>query len=191
MTPNKKTQGSNIRFVQAVRRGTTPGNWSTKATDPGMTADRAARAAAGGWRVDRADPSRDKTPFYGHQIDATGTLVNLSNARPGSFGGAKPYLYDAPSVSDPLALEFSSDAMDDATGVSFGKVAWGFQYSSAAKTYQEETPRMLPMSTNWFLNLFSEDRRRVAGERAGREKWNEVYGPGGTGDTNVKKVLGV
>ena len=83
--------------------------------------------------------------------------------------------------------------MDDATGVSYGKVAWGFQYNSATKTYKEENPRMLPMSTNWFLNIFSEDRRRVAGERAGRVKWNEVYGAGGTGttagDANVRKVL--
>ena len=195
MTPTKKTQGSTIRFVQAVRRGTTPGNWSTKAADSGMDADRARRAAEGGWRVDRADPTTDKTPFYSHQIDGGGALQSLGNAGAGTYGGAKPFLYDAPAVLDPSVLEFSSDAMDDTTGASFGKVAWGFQYSSAAKTYQEETPRLLPASTNWFLNLFSEDRRRVAGERAGRQKWNEVYGAGGTGktagDANVKKVLGV
>ena len=195
MTPTKKTEGSTIRFVQAVRRGIAPGSWSSQATDPGMGADRARRAAAGGWRVDRADPSADKTPFYGHQIDAGGTLVPLSNAKPGAFGGGKPYLYDAPAVSDPLALEFSSDAMDDGTGKSFGKVAWGFQYSSASSTYQEETPRMLPATYDASLESTSADQRRLAGERAGRAKWNEVYGAGGTGtkagDADVRKVLGI
>lgn len=195
MTPNEKTKGSTIRFVQSVRRGTTPGNWSSKSTDSGMNADRARRAAEGGWRVDRADPTKAKTPFYGHQIDTTGTLTATSHARPGAFGGDKPYLYDAAGVLDPNVMEFSSDAMDDKTGVSFGKVAWGFQYSSASKTYQEETPRMLPATTNWFLNMFSEDARRVAGEQAGRAKWNEVYGAGGTGttagDADVQKVLGM
>jgi hypothetical protein len=195
MTPNEKTKGaSKIMFLQSVRRGTTPGNWGTQAADPGMGADRARRAASGGWRVDRANPSKDQTPFYGHAL-AGGVLNSLGYANAGQYKGTNPQMQDTPAVSDPSVLEFSSKAMDPATGGSFGAVAWGFQYNSAQGIYMEETPRLLPGSTNWFLNLFSEDRRRVGGEHAAYEKWNEVYGPGGTGkvagDASVQKVPGI
>ncbi|MCB9235290.1 MAG: DUF4157 domain-containing protein [Bacteroidia bacterium] len=178
MKPNQKTEGSNIRFVQTVRRGTVPGTWSTKATDSGMSADRAARAAAGGWRVDRANPGTDKTPFYGHNKDAKGNVQNMSNSRPGSYKGNDVMLWDQPGIVDPSVLEFSSNAMDDRTGVSFGNVSWGFQYNSSTKTYKEETPALL-----------NNGDARLAGQEAAYKKWNEVYGPDGTRDKTVDKVL--
>jgi hypothetical protein len=183
MTPNEKTKGSNtIRFLQTVRRGTTPGNWSTKAGDSGMTEDRAKRVGDDGWRVDRADPSRDKSPFYGHVLDKGGGHVpspDLNNAHGGKFGGTTVYLYDGPAVIDPSVLEFASNAMDESTGASYGIVAWGFQYNSSAKDWHEETP-----------SLLSQGDARVKGSESGIKKWNEVYGASGTVDKNVATVPG-
>ncbi|NCD71686.1 DUF4157 domain-containing protein [Mucilaginibacter sp. R11] len=170
MTPNAKTGKSKIGFLQSVRRGTSTGNWSTKAGDSGMDADRAARATKDGYRVDRADPSVDKTPLYGMKKNAAGNVVSRGNADTGSFGGSNPWMYDKVGVIDPSVLQFSSSAIDVATGASYGAIGWGFEYDSSRKFYKEEDPTLL-----------SKGDARLKGRDDAITKWNSAVATSGSG----------
>lgn len=144
MTPNEKTKGSTISFLQTVRRGTTPGNWSTKKDDSGMTDERAKRTTKDGYRVDRADATTTKSPFYGTVNNGGGTdkldYATYGNAAKGEYKGNNPSLYDKPNVLDPSVLEFLAMPIDMTYGTAFGAVAWGFEYDSASQNYKETTP---------------------------------------------------
>lgn len=170
MTPNSQTGGSEIGFLQTVRRGTSSSNWSTKATDPGMTKERAERTTKEGWRVDRADPSVDKTPLYGMTKDKAGKVVSRGNAQTGKFKGSKPWMMDTPGVLDPNAMQFVASAIDVSTGTSYGAVSWGFEYDSANNLYKEETPTLL-----------SKGDAKLTGRNEAIDKWNKAVATPGSG----------
>jgi hypothetical protein len=170
MTPNAKTGTSTIGFLQSVRRGTSTGNWSVKATDSGMDADRAARATSEGWRVDRADPSADKTPLYGMKKNAAGAVVSRGNADTGKYKGANPWMYDKVGVVDPSVLQFSTTAIDVATGAGYGAIGWGFEYDTSRKYYKEEDPVLL-----------SKGDYRLNSRDASITKWNSAVATTGSG----------
>lgn len=170
MNPNSKTKGSTIGFLQTVRRGTAAGNWSSKATDPGMTKERAARTTKEGWRVDRANPAKDKTPLYGMKKNKAGKVVSRGNANMGEYKGSKPWMYDIPSVLDPTAMEFVATAIDVSSGTSYGAVFWGFEYDSSSNHYQEVTPA-----------LVSQGDAKLKGRDEAIEKWNKSVATPGSG----------
>jgi len=178
MKPNKATGASKVGFMQTVRSANAPGSaWHTKGTDPGMTAERAKRTdPKTGWRVDRADPSTDKTPFYGMYKDDKGKINQYSTARVGTFGGDSARLEDAPSVADPRTREFVATAKDMTDGKEFGAVHWGFAFDSASKTSTEVTPALLDAGA-----------AELKGRNAAVEKWNTVVATDGSG---IDKVPG-
>ncbi|ACK69227.1 hypothetical protein PCC7424_0771 [Gloeothece citriformis PCC 7424] len=170
MTPNDKTGSSEIGFLQTARRGTSAGNWSTKASDAGMTKERAERTTKSGWRVDRADPGKDKTPLYGMTKNKSGKVVSRGNAQTGKFKGSNPWMWDTPGVLDPTAMQFVATAIDVSTGTSFGAVLWGFEYDSSSSHYQEQTPTLLS-SGNALLKQRDE----------AIDKWNKSVATPGSG----------
>lgn len=180
MTPNMFLAGRRLSFMQAIRRGTTAGKWSTGATDIGMDADRAKRTTADGWKLDRADPAGDKTPFYGQKksnIMGMDVVYNLSNSQTGEYGGADAMLVDTPGVIDQSVMEFSSTLMDKDSGMHFGTVAWGMTYDSTAHVYTEETPRLIDQNSD-----------RAKGQDAAFQKWNTAVATPGSG---IDKVPGI
>ncbi len=177
MTPNAQTNGKDISFLQTVRRGTTAGNYSSKATDSGMTKERAERTTAEGWRVDRADPAKDKTPLYGMKKNASGDVVSRGNAETGKFGGNKPWMRDVPNVLDPTVMEFVATAIEPAAGTDFGAVSWGFEYDSSASLYKEKTPA-----------LVSPGDPSLAARSEAIKKWNDAVAKPGSGIDQAPQV---
>ncbi|WP_298740407.1 DUF4157 domain-containing protein [uncultured Chitinophaga sp.] len=177
MTPNEKTKGSKIAFVQTVRSGAPGGKWFTKKEDPNVGEDRAKRTTAEGWRLDRANPAKDKTPFYGMAKDASGKLTQRSTTRIGEFGGNTAMMRDVPGVADPDAMQFAATAMDMSTGVNYGTVAWGYEYDSSKNYYKEETPRLLDPADP-----------RMKGRDEALKKWNTAIATPASG---IDKVPGI
>ena len=171
MTPNAKTGSSQIGFVQVVRRGELSGAWHTKASDPFMGAERAKRTdPKSGFKVDRYDATKAKTPFYGMQ-KGSGGLTETSNTHAGKYGGDKPWLKDVPGVGpNPENAEFVATATDMANGTQFDAVKWGFKYDSASKTYVEITPTLVKAGSN-----------EIAGRDRAVKKWNDDVATSGSG----------
>lgn len=175
MTPKETTGESEIGFVQVARQSESGGDISKEATDYKMNDYFAGLTEQeSGWALDRANASRDKTPFYGMYNDSAGNTQQYSTSKVGKFGGSKALLHDVPSVGMKDKMEFTATAMDMKTGKEFGAVAWGFEYNEADKVYKEETPKL--------INSGSE---RLAGRDRAVDHWNDNIA---TGD--IDKVPG-
>jgi hypothetical protein len=177
MTPNAKTGTSKIAFIQVVRRGEVSGAWHTKASDPFMGAERAKRTdAKSGFKVDRYDATKAKTPFYGFQKDAQGKVSPTSNTAIGEHGGAKAMLQDEPGVGpNPENAEFVATATDTTDGTQFDAVKWGFKYESTSKTYSEVTPSLVLAGS-----------AEIAGRDRAIKKWNDDVATGDIDKVPVK-----
>lgn len=170
MTPNSKTAGSEIAFLQTARGGTSVGNWSTKKNDPYIDKAIADRTTKKGWSVDRANPAKDKTPLYGMKKNKAGKVVSRGNANTGKYKGANPWMWDIPGVPDPYAIQFVATAIDKSTGTSFGAVFWGFEYDSSKSHYKEYKP-----------SLISKGDEKLTGRNEAIDKWNKVVATPGSG----------
>lgn len=175
MTPNAKTGSSNIAFVQVVRRGEVSGGWHTKATDPFMGAERAKRTdPKSGFKVNRYDATKAKTPFYGMQKSGSG-ISETSNTHAGKFGGDKPWMKDVPGVGpNPENAEFVATATDQADGTQFDAVKWGFKYEATSKTYVEVAPVLVKAGS-----------AEIAGRDRAIKKWNDDVATSGSGIDKV------
>jgi hypothetical protein len=175
MTPNAKTGSSTIAFIQVVRRGELSGAWHTKSTDPFMGAERAKRTdPKSGFKVDRYDATKAKTPFYGMQ--KTGSSVSeTSNTHAGKHGGDKPWLKDTPGVGpNPENAEFVATATDQSDGTQFDAVKWGFKYEATSKIYAEVTPVLVKAGSE-----------EIAGRDRAIKKWNDDVATTGSGIDKV------
>jgi hypothetical protein len=171
MTPNTKTGTSTIAFVQVVRRGEISGAWHTKATDPFMGAERAKRTdPKSGFKVDRYDATKAKTPFYGMQKGSSG-VSETSNTHAGKHGGDKPWMKDTPGVGPNAEnAEFVATATDQSDGTQFDAVKWGYKYESTSKTYAELTPVLIKAGS-----------AEIAGRDRAIKKWNDDIATSGSG----------
>ena len=162
MEPTAACGDNDIAFVQ-VTRTLDEGGRPQRTQADGLSKARAAKTeTTGGWRVDRANESRDKTPFYGMRQTSSGALTSYSTSRVGRHGGAKAMMRDRPGFYEYKRIEFVATATNMSDGSQYGAVAWGFTYDSANQTYNEETPR-----------LIDSGNARVAGRDRAYTKWNE------------------
>ncbi|KAB2898096.1 MAG: annexin [Kofleriaceae bacterium] len=177
MTPNAKVGTSKIAFIQVVRRGEVSGAWHTKSSDPYMGAERAKRTdAKSGFKVDRYDATKAKTPFYGFNKSATGAVAPGANTAIGEHGGAKAMLKDVPGVGpNPENAEFVATATDTTDGTQFDAVKWGFKYEASSKTYAEVTPTLVLAGST-----------EIAGRDRAIKKWNDDVATGDIDKVPVK-----
>lgn len=176
MAPNEAAKGKKVAFVQVARQSKSGGGISMKADDykmddyfAGLTEQES------GWALDRANASRDQTPFYGMYKDPAGAVQQYSTSQIGEFGGNKAMLYDVPSVGYTDKMEFVATATDMASGAKMGAVEWGFEYNGETKLYRETTPRLL-----------EDADAKVTGRDRAYTKWNNDIAKG-----NIDKVPGV
>jgi hypothetical protein len=172
MTPKAAAGSNSISFIQSIRIGTSAA-FSTKATDPDIGAEKAARAdPKTGWFVDRATVA-DKTPWYGMTRTSTG-LTEGGNVHAGKVGGDKPWLSDKPGIAASDRTETISTATDMTTGAQLDAVGWGYNYDLASKTWKEETP--------WLVKAGD---LRMAGRDRSNKLWNDKVATTGSGIDKV------
>src|SRR5262249_35457879 len=144
MFPNARTaNAAEIGFVQTLRRGSTPGTWSTQATDLDMTPERARRTVqdpSQAWILDRFDAEVARTPYYGQSLTATGGHTGSDHAQIGNFGGPNPVMEDTPGFAFPretkqfiacAVCETPVAGAPDERGRSYGCINWGFVFDDA------------------------------------------------------------
>lgn len=163
MTPKETTGESEIGFMQVARQSESGGGISLEADDYKMNDYFASLTEQeSGWALDRANASRDQTPFYGMYKDSAGDIQQYSTSRVGRYGSSTALLHDVPSVGLTDKMEFTATAMDMSTGREFGAVAWGFEYNEAEGIFREETPQLVDSGSE-----------RLQGRDRAVDHWNE------------------
>lgn len=182
MFPNFRTaNAAQIGFIQTLRRGTTPGTYSTLATDPGMSAERARRTVQDptqAWILDRYNAEEARTPFYGQELTASGDHTGSDHARIGSFGGENPVLEDTPGFGFPRETkEFIACAVCETPvagapnerGRSYGCINWGFVFDNDREPkFVAETPTF-SIQNGW---TDFNDRSRATNRAV--DRWNDM-----------------
>lgn len=171
LKPNAKTGGHEVAFIQTWRqKDVSTGARVTAANPPNVSAEEAGRMdPKSGMAVDRASPTRDKTPFFGMARSGSG-LTEFSTAHKGKFGGDDAFMEDKPGFNDPYEIEFTATATDMTDGTPFDAIGWGFKYDSASRTFAEVTP--------FIVKAGSE---QIAGRDRAYKKWNDTVATSGSG----------
>jgi hypothetical protein len=175
MKPNASTGGHDIAFIQTWRMREPSGAPVTKEKGADVTATEVNRMdTKSGMVLDRANPTRDKTPFFG-MLKEGGALKERSTAHKGKHGGDDVMLADTPGVNDPDNMEFTATATDMTDGTPLDAIGWGFKYDSSKRTYTEETPAIVKAGSE-----------RMAGRDRAYKKWNDKVATPGSGIDAVK-----
>lgn len=145
MKPSSKAKSEGIAWVQVVRRHDTfTDDWAKTREQQGIDGERAKRTdPKTGFRIDRKDATKQKSPFYGLDKKTGGLETSSRNARTGKYGGENPWMRDTPDVFDNDQLEFITTATDMEKGIQFDAIQWGVTFNKAQNVAAPDTPRLI------------------------------------------------